>query len=94
MTFYGLAQTIFKSYIKILLLVKKIIVFWCLGLHLDKKDSVITLDPTNYSENLKLIASNYDNESNLKDLLQSQIWNGWVAKQGQILILKFANICG
>ena len=58
MTFYGLAQTIFKSYIKILLLVKKIIVFWCLGLHLDEKDSVITLDQTNYSENLKPIASN------------------------------------
>ena len=47
--------------------------FWHLGLHLEENDSGISLDQMNYSENLKPIASNYDNESNSKDLLQSQI---------------------
>ena len=37
-----------------------------------RNDSGITLDYTNYSENVKPIAFNYDNESNSKDLLQSQ----------------------
>ena len=61
-------------------LVKKIITFRYLGLHLQENDSGITLDQMNYSENLKLFrktenysASNYDNESNSEDLLQSQI---------------------
>ena len=49
MTFYGLAQmtlkqTIFQSQGKIVLLVKKIIVFQYLGLHLVENDSRITLD--------------------------------------------------
>ena len=45
-------------------------VFWYLGLHL--QETILELQ-MNYSENLKPIASNYDNESNSKDLLQSQI---------------------
>ena len=36
-------------------------VFRYLGLHLEENDSGITLDQMNYSENLKPIASNYDN---------------------------------
>ena len=35
-----------------------------LGLHLEEKDSGITLNQINYSENLKPVAYNYDNESN------------------------------
>ena len=78
MTFCGLAlmtlkQAIFQSYVKILSLVKKIIVFRYLGLHLEENDSGITLDQMNYSKNLKPIASNCDNESNSKDLLESQL---------------------
>ena len=44
-----------------------------LRLHIEENDSGITLDQMNYSENLKPIASNYDNESNSKDLLHMQI---------------------
>ena len=47
--------------------------FRYLGLHLEENFPRITLDQMNYSENLKPIASNYDNEINSKDLLQSQI---------------------
>ena len=48
-------------------------VFRYLGLHLEENDSGITLDQMNYSKNLKPIASNCDNESNSKDLLESQL---------------------
>ena len=72
-TFYGLAQmtmkqTIFQSYVQILPLVKKIIVFRYTVLRLEQNDSRIPFNQMNYLENLKLIASNY-NESNSKDLL-------------------------
>ena len=75
MTFHGLAQmtlkqTTFPSYVKILSLVKKIIVFQYLGLQLGENNSSITLDQMYYSETMKPIASNYDNS---KDSLQSQI---------------------
>ena len=39
-------------------------VFRYLGLHLEEKDSGITLHHWNYSQNLEPTASNYDNESN------------------------------
>ena len=68
-----LTLAIFQSNVKILSLVKKIIVFRYLGLHLEENYSGITLDQMNYSENLRQVASNYDNESNSKDLLQSKI---------------------
>ena len=43
---------------------KKQAAFWYLGLHLEEKDSGITLDQINYSENVKPVAYNNDNESN------------------------------
>ena len=48
-------------------------VFWYLSLHLEENDHEITLHQMYYSENMKPIASNYDNDNNSKDLLQSQI---------------------
>ena len=69
-TFYGLAEmtlklATFQSYTKILSMVKKKqSVSLYLGLHLEEKDSGITLNQINYSENLKPVAYNYDNESN------------------------------
>ena len=60
-----LKLAIFQSYAKILSLVKKKqAAFWYLGLHLEEKDSGITLDQINYSENVKPVAYNNDNESN------------------------------
>ena len=65
-------------------------VFWYLGLHPGENDFGTILDQMNYSENLKPIASYYDNESNSKDLLQSQIGKLlWIS--GQILLLMFVN---